>query len=483
MKPSDEAATGTHTFPYDGEALQTVLAHTFALMPEAVLLADTDRRIIMVNDAAVALFRYAREELLGRTTQMLYAHRADFQETGRTRYNRRAAHHTQTYLMRYRRKDGSEFDGETIGGPILGAEGDGPMFLGIIRDQSARVANEHALHGLHAITSDQSLSFADRRHAILELGCEHFGMPIGMVSHIEDQAYQVVDIVDGVSDIKPGQVFPVSETYCCHTIVAEGPFAVDRTGEGELCEHPCYQRFALESYIGAPLTLDGQIVGTLNFSSTEPTGEFTTYDLDLIGMFAQWLDHEIARERDLLALRGAQDELARLALTDELTGIYNRRAIGARMQEELNRAQRYAQPVSVALVDFDRFKQLNDQHGHIAGDRALQLFAELATKQLRNLDSVGRWGGEEFVLLLPNTDANAAMTTAQRLLETIRGAGCTVDGTAVPLTVSAGLATTQGDESIETLIDRADQALYEAKANGRDQAIAGSALSGPSRSI
>ena len=107
MKPSDEAATGTHTFPYDGEALQTVLAHTFALMPEAVLLADTDRRILMVNDAAVALFRYAREELLGRTTQMLYAHRADFQETGRTRYNRRAAHHTQTYLMRYRRKDGS----------------------------------------------------------------------------------------------------------------------------------------------------------------------------------------------------------------------------------------------------------------------------------------------------------------------------------------------------------------------------------------
>ena len=153
------------------------------------------------------------------------------------------------------------------------------------------------------------------------------------------------------------------------------------------------------------------------------------------------------------------------------------------MQEELNRAQRYAQLVSVVLVDFDRFKQLNDQHGHIAGDRALQLFAELATKQLRNLDSVGRWGGEEFVLLLPNTDANAAMTTAQRLLETIRGAGCTVDGTAVPLTVSAGLATTQGDESIETLIDRADQALYEAKANGRDQAIAGSALSGPSRSI
>ena len=466
-----ENATGGNTLPFGDDALQLLLAHTFADIPEAVVVADANRHIILVNNALVSLFRYSREELIGLSTAELYEDTADFREQGRKRFNRNAQGPHEAYLMRYRRKDGSVFDGETIGGRIPASDASGVLYLGIIRDLSGRVASEKALHGLHEITSNPELSFVQRRTAILELGCKHFGMPIGIVSRIDGDRYEIIDAVDRTESLEAGQVFDLPETYCCNMLVEDGPFAVDRTGESALCNHPCYQRFALESYIGAPLKIDGETIGTLNFSSTSPTGEFTQNDLDLIGMFSQWLNHELLRERDLAELQRAHDQLKQLATLDELTGLGNRRLIDQQFEREIERGRRYARALSVVVVDFDNFKRLNDRHGHAVGDRALKLFAELAKSTLRGADAIGRWGGEEFILLLPDTAGASAMITVERLLGRVRAAALEVNGENVPFTASAGVTTTLCDEPPEIVIDRADKALYEAKAQGRDRAV------------
>ena len=466
-----EMQTGTGSFPFDDEALQKVLAHTFADIPEAVVVADVNRDIILVNDAALELFRYSREELIGHSTAMLYEDAQGYLEQGRKRFNESASGRHETYQACYQRKDCSVFVGETIGGRIPGPSPGTAMYLGIIRDMTARIAREHALRGLHEITSDPSLSFAERRSAILHLGCRHFGMPIGIVSRIDGPHYEILDVVDQTAALESGQVFDLPETYCCHVLAEDAPYAVDRTGDSDLCNHPCYRRFALESYIGAPLKIDGDTVGTLNFSSTSATGAFSQNDLDLIGMFTQWLNHEMLRERDLNALKDARDQLEQLATLDDLTGLGNRRLITQQFDRELERGRRYARALSVVLIDFDRFKRLNDTHGHAAGDRALKLFAELATNTLRGADAIGRWGGEEFIVLLPDTAGSSAMISVERLLDRIRNADFQVDGRPVSLTASAGITTTLCDESVETIVDRADTALYEAKTQGRDRAV------------
>ena len=466
----------TESFPFDGESLQTVLRHMFADMPEAVLVADADRRIIMANAAATDLFRYQHDDLLGRSSADLYESSADFEEQGRTRYNRSAGGEHQSYFMRYRRGDGSVFDGETIGGAIRGTRDAGVMYLGIIRDLSSRMAADKAIAALHAITSNPEMGYEKRRGAILELGCRYFGMPIGIVSEIDADRYVIADAIDPNGGLVAGTVFPIEDTYCCHVLAAEGPFAVDRAGDSKICSHPCYRRFKLESYIGAPVALDGQVVGTLNFSSPSATGEFSQTDLDLVGMFGQWLSHEMSRERDLAALHAAHaelqeahDRLNEIATLDELTGLGNRRMLVQQFDREIERGRRYARPLSVALVDFDHFKRLNDRYGHAAGDAALRLFAEMATQTLRGADAIGRWGGEEFLLLLPDTARDSAVSSLSRLLERLRLAEFHVAGERVPLSVSAGVTTSHCDETADAIIRRADEALYRAKADGRDR--------------
>jgi len=123
------------------------------------------------------------------------------------------------------------------------------------------------------------------------------------------------------------------------------------------------------------------------------------------------------------------------------------------------------------VVDFDNFKRLNDRHGHAVGDRALKLFAELAKSTLRGADAIGRWGGEEFILLLPDTAGASAMITVERLLGRVRAAGLEANGENVPFTASAGVTTTLCDELPEIVIERADRALYQAKEQGRDRAV------------
>lgn len=156
--------------------------------------------------------------------------------------------------------------------------------------------------------------------------------------------------------------------------------------------------------------------------------------------------------------------------TDPLTFLFNRRAIIRELQDEVLRAERYNTPLSISLVDVDNFKTVNDTHGHPIGDEVLRQVAHQLREGIRHPDIVGRYGGEEFLILLPSSGINAATEQASRLCRQVRETVVHVKEHAVKITLSIGVAQLRpGKDTWETLLNRADNAMYEAKSNGRDR--------------
>jgi diguanylate cyclase (GGDEF)-like protein len=163
-------------------------------------------------------------------------------------------------------------------------------------------------------------------------------------------------------------------------------------------------------------------------------------------------------------------ELRRSSRYDALTGLLNRRAMQEALEEQVQRARRFGEPFSVLMLDADHFKAVNDVQGHAAGDRALQHLGTLLAAQMRDIDRVGRWGGEEFVVLLPGAPLAQAREVAERLRERVQALPLRWQDQAVSLTVSAGVSQWgEGGDELAALLARADAALYRAKAAGRNR--------------
>lgn len=165
-------------------------------------------------------------------------------------------------------------------------------------------------------------------------------------------------------------------------------------------------------------------------------------------------------------LRRRSRELERLSQTDSLTGLFNRGKIHALYQQEFDRCRRYGRPLSVLVLDIDHFKQTNDACGHVAGDKVLVKVAETASDSIRSADFIGRWGGEEFLLLCPETSIKDAAVVAERICNAVRCAAYEGGG---KHTISIGVAALSPEDVPESLLKRADAALYQAKRDGRDR--------------
>lgn len=155
--------------------------------------------------------------------------------------------------------------------------------------------------------------------------------------------------------------------------------------------------------------------------------------------------------------------------TDPLTGVLNRRAILTQIENELSRAKRNNAHISISLLDLDHFKKINDNFGHLAGDAVLRECMHRVGETIRAYDAIGRFGGEEFIIVLPGSKQTDAFTIAERIRLKINEKNVNVDGTSIPFTVSQGLATCNGKSTVDELIAMADQALYRAKEKGRDR--------------
>jgi diguanylate cyclase (GGDEF)-like protein len=187
-----------------------------------------------------------------------------------------------------------------------------------------------------------------------------------------------------------------------------------------------------------------------------------------------------ARVRSALRIKTLQDEverqkaeLARLAQTDALTGIDNRRYLETRLEETYEHSKRLLEPFTVVMCDLDHFKSVNDTHGHQAGDAVLRTLAQLLKDEAREIDRVGRYGGEEFMLILPGTTPDAAVTFAERVRKSVEQRTFAFEGGSVSRTISCGVAGWPHPrlKDIDALVRAADDALYVAKETGRNRVV------------
>jgi diguanylate cyclase (GGDEF)-like protein/PAS domain S-box-containing protein len=194
--------------------------------------------------------------------------------------------------------------------------------------------------------------------------------------------------------------------------------------------------------------------------------EVTPHYIELGGQ-----EYDFAFVQDIRERKEAQRQLAHFAAHDPLTGALNRRAWFERAREEIGRAGRSGRPVAVLMLDLDDFKPINDRHGHDTGDRVLVHCVETCRALMRDYDVMGRFGGEEFVVLAPDTDRRDALALAERLCRAVEGSAPEAgSGAPLRLTVSVGVAVWEpGEKSVEPVIRRADQALYAAKRAGRNR--------------
>jgi diguanylate cyclase (GGDEF)-like protein len=191
----------------------------------------------------------------------------------------------------------------------------------------------------------------------------------------------------------------------------------------------------------------------------------------MLSLVAKWIsDIGVRLGRQAKELAEAVRTVEQMATTDMLTGLLNRRVMTELAESELKLLERTGAPMCVALIDLDHFKQINDRFGHHAGDTALVGFAQSTAPQLRQVDKLARWGGEEFLLLLPQLTQTEALTALERLRQTVEGL-VFKDHALMQLTFSVGIAQAQAGESLEHLVDRADQAVYEAKRLGRNRCV------------
>ena len=313
----------------------------------------------------------------------------------------------------------------------------------------------------------------DRFERITRLACKSLNVPISAVS-----------LVDGERQwFKSIQGLNVSETprdvaFCAYAIMENTPFVVsDAMRDERFRDNPLVTSDpSIRAYAGCPLDLgDGLRVGTLCAIDTKPRN-FSAAELavleDLAAMVLSELQN-VALSQGYIDLLNELDEAQRAALIDRLTRLWNRAGGEDLLAREWEIAVRQTSALSIALLDIDHFKKINDGYGHDVGDQALIHVGTTVLGAVRPYDIVCRWGGEEFLLICPGCDKTDLPGTLERVLQAIRQTSFQSGPDTIPVTASLGavVARPARGDRIDDCVKRADKALYEAKNGGRDRYV------------
>jgi len=241
-----------------------------------------------------------------------------------------------------------------------------------------------------------------------------------------------------------------------------------------------FHSLGMKSCLQAPLTLTGQVQGVLSLLGRRE-GQFSRADIATVNETAIPLAWSLRLSQLQDKVESVTSQLEQSERTDWLTGLYNRKHFLQAAELELSRAARYRQRVSLLFMDLDRFRDINTRFGHGGGDAALRHVSAVLRRTSRSFDILGRYGGEEFAIMLPHSDRKGALSAALRVCSAIRAQQVEVGpGQTVTLSASIGAATYPVDgKTLEALMQRADKAMYQAKRNGGNGAAAASSSAQP----
>jgi len=224
-----------------------------------------------------------------------------------------------------------------------------------------------------------------------------------------------------------------------------------------------YRDHPIHAAIAAPLMIGERVLGVIGIMNSDHKRSFSSSDKDLMRLFAQ---------QAAIAVENAQlfEEKERQAREDITTGIYNRRGLMELGKRELDRAHRYERPLAALMIDIDHYKWVNDMHGHAIGDLVLKELTGILEENIRTIDVLGRYGGDEFVILLPETSPESAFEIAERLRDKVSDHKFMPESLGLHITVSIGVAFSRGESNgLDDLIKRTDDAMYLSKGAGRNQ--------------
>lgn len=310
---------------------------------------------------------------------------------------------------------------------------------------------------------------------IARLAQRLFGVPFAGVSLVE-QNKQWLRSAQGPKAISP----PSALSFCQHTVLFDEAMVVEdalvdpRFVDSPLVTQAPHFRF----YAGQPLkSPEGDRVGTLCVIDTVPR-LLEPRDIDILADLGALVEAEFGLRhlgQRQLDLRHALEEAERRASIDPMTQTWNRRAILKLLRQEIDRGIRANQPVTVAYVDLDKFKPVNDTYGHKVGDVVLQSLTQRMRSGLRSYDAIGRLGGDEFLLVIPGAGPKEGQIIADRVMASVVARPVVSGDCIIPISVSIGLATHQPGDRVcaDSLIDLADQSLYMAKRSGRGRVCCG----------
>jgi diguanylate cyclase (GGDEF)-like protein len=337
--------------------------------------------------------------------------------------------------------------------------------LAIVRAINSRMLEGYTLHTLGQIYADKGA---------FEQAIEYLQLSLPIAGEIGDQYLYLVSIVaigqvyarwqqQEVAVAHFQQALALAEelksriyVFRCHKALAE--FYESQGSWQQALTH--YKQF----HTVKETVFNEENVSRLQSLEIRHQIEIARKETELYHLRSVALEQEVAERKRL------EEELQHQATTDVLTNISNRRHFIALAHTEVQRAVRLRRPLALALIDLDYFKQINDTYGHAVGDRALIALARICQSNIRPLDIFARFGGDEFVLLLPETNREQAYTVVERIRQLLTAQPTDVDGQAVSLSISSGIAgLSSAQESLDSLLARADQALYQAKGAGRNR--------------
>ena len=317
----------------------------------------------------------------------------------------------------------------------------------------------------------RALRRVDGRSAVCATALEHFvrAVPCRLAAFaipVEDGHLTIaathgypLELVRAVR-IAPGEAI-IGQVYQRRTVLRVGDIGA-LWGPGHM-----RPRYRTPSFVAMPVSAGARVLGVVCLADRHDDGPFTPRDVSMLQALAGPTALALSRER---AMEQA-DAYARAAAIDPLSGLFNRRYLRERLEEELQRAQRHGSPVGFLMLDIDDFKRVNDRFGHAAGDAVIAAVADILKRSVRRFDVCARFGGEEFAVVMPGSAAANTASIAERIRQRIERHRLDVPELAdLRVTASIGLSVS-GSASAEDLVQQADQALYRAKHAGKNCVI------------
>lgn len=456
---------------------QERFAKAFQSSPDAILITRVnDGKCIEVNEGFCRMTGFTREETLGKTTLSLGVW-VNVEERKKIVADIQANARIEAFIFDTRTKSGKLLKAELYGERIK--IGDDDCMLTVIRDVSERKRVDDILNS---------------RLRLWEFSTTHSAIEVMQTALDEIEAltgstisfYHLVQEDQNTLTLQAWStrtkaVFCKAESSGMHYSIDEAGVWVDCIRQKKPVIHNDYASLPhrkgmpeghaqVTRELVVPIVEDGRLVSILGVGNKPE--DYDEKDVELVEFISSLVWSIVSQKRSNEQIQQLNNQLEILAMTDELTGLANRRAFFLKGGDEITRFHRYHIPLSMIMLDLDRFKKINDVYGHEVGDLALQSIANTLKEHIREVDLPGRIGGEEFAILLPNTDLTEAAIITERLRKVIAEKTFAFDEKTITLTASFGVATCNPDmKKLDELFRVSDGAMYLAKNQGRNRVI------------